>query len=324
VTSAGAKRVAYASPFVPPEWIAAHGLEPIRIWPSTDTGAARAGVCPYAWGWVQAVVQQSGWAGVVVTATCDQMRRSADALALASGHAVCLLHIPCRAESPSSADYFGTELQRLGRTLVDWGGQAPTQDRLRRIMETYNQRRNTLRALRGQVCASDFCRAAQGRQTITAPQQTVNREGACPLGLVGSPLTWDALSMLDAIEAAGARLVFDGTENGEGGLCAPFDRDRLDEAPFAELIQAYFNSILHIGRRPNTDFFTWLQRQLTEERIAGLIVHRHPWCDLWHAELPRLRARSGLPVLDLETTGQEPGQQMRQVTRIQAFMETLS
>jgi benzoyl-CoA reductase/2-hydroxyglutaryl-CoA dehydratase subunit BcrC/BadD/HgdB len=57
--------VAYASPFVPPEWIAAHGLEPIRIWPSTDTGAARAGVCAYAWGWVQAVVQESGWAGVV-------------------------------------------------------------------------------------------------------------------------------------------------------------------------------------------------------------------------------------------------------------------
>ena len=36
------KRILYASPFVPAEWIAAHGLEPFRLFPASPAGAAAA------------------------------------------------------------------------------------------------------------------------------------------------------------------------------------------------------------------------------------------------------------------------------------------
>lgn len=317
-----ARRVAYASPFVPPEWIASHELEPVRIWPAAATRGARAGICPYAWGWVEEVLQQPAWAGVVVTATCDQMRRSADAIAQRSDHACCLLHIPCKAPAP--VDFFGAELQRLSRALVAWGGHAPTPDRLRETMGQYDQSRRVLRTLRGQLSARDFCHAYHSQPAVNSGPQNESKDPPYRLGLVGSPLTWNALSLLDTLEDAGAGLVFDATHNGEGGLCAPFDQDRLSTDPFAELARAYWDSIQHIGRRPNTDFFAWLQQQLATFHLHGLIVHRQPWCDLWHAELPRLRALSPIPLLDLESSGMEPGQQARLVTRIQAFVETLS
>lgn len=317
------RRVAYASPFVPPEWIASHTLEPKRIWPSATRRAARAGICPYAGGWVEDVLQQSTWAGVVVTATCDQMRRSADAIAQLSDHALCLLHVPCRA-SPTSVDSFGAELQRLGRILVEWGGRAPTPERLRATMEQFDQQRRALRALRGQLSAGDLCHAYRSQTTVGHGQPHESTSQPYRLGLVGSPLTWNSLSLLEALQDAGAGLVFDATENGEGGLCAPFDRDRLSTAPFAELVQVYYESIHAINRRPNTAFYAWLQQQLATSDLHGLIVHRQPWCDLWHAELPHLRDLSPVPVLDLESCGMESGQEARLVTRIQAFVETLS
>ncbi len=324
MTGYRARRVAYASPFVPPEWIASHALDPVRIWPSAASRGARAGICPYAWGWVEDVLQQPSWAGVVVTATCDQMRRSADAIAQLSDHALCLLHVPCKVSSSASVDYFGAELQRLGRVLVDWGGQAPTPDRLRDTMGQYDQQRRVLRTLRGQRSARDLCHAYRSQGTVPCAPPGETKSRPYRLGLVGSPLTWNALSLLEALEDADASLVFDATENGEGGLCAPFDRDRLSKTPFAELVQVYYESIHAINRRPNTAYFDWLQQQLATSRLHGLIVHRQPWCDLWHAELPRLRSLSPVPVLDLESSGMTSGREARLVTRIQAFVETLS
>jgi benzoyl-CoA reductase/2-hydroxyglutaryl-CoA dehydratase subunit BcrC/BadD/HgdB len=46
----------------------------------------------------------------------------------------------------------------------------------------------------------------------------------------------------------------------------------------------------------------------------------HPWCDLWRAELPRIREASPVPVLhvDLAGGGRAEG---AWTTRIQAFLE---
>ena len=50
------KRVLYRSPFIPAEWIAAHGFEPVRLIPSsasTDGPVPDAeGVCPFMRGFI--------------------------------------------------------------------------------------------------------------------------------------------------------------------------------------------------------------------------------------------------------------------------------
>ena len=67
----------------------------------------------------------------------------------------------------------------------------------------------------------------------------------------------------------------------------------------------------------------WLEKEITNTAVRGLIVHRQLWCDLWHAEVPRIKQNTGLPVLDLETGSTSSGSEERQRTRIQAFLETL-
>jgi hypothetical protein len=54
----------------------------------------------------------------------------------------------------------------------------------------------------------------------------------------------------------------------------------------------------------------------------GVIVWRYVWCDMWAASAARLREATGLPVLDLDVSGDESGL-ARTAGRIQAFMEVL-
>ena len=57
------RTIAYSCPFVPPEWIAAHGLRPRRIMPRSAGGASfvevSGGRCAYAQAFIQEVVTDS-------------------------------------------------------------------------------------------------------------------------------------------------------------------------------------------------------------------------------------------------------------------------
>ncbi len=72
------RTIAYCSPLVPVEWIAAHGLRP--QWLSLRAGADRPsvagtrGVCPYAGAVVDAALSGIDDAALVLTTVCDQMR----------------------------------------------------------------------------------------------------------------------------------------------------------------------------------------------------------------------------------------------------------
>lgn len=73
--------VAYSSPFVPAEWIAAHGAQPVwlhRLMKNRRPGMlARRGGCYYADALVTRVLSESDVAAVVMTTRCDQMRYAA-------------------------------------------------------------------------------------------------------------------------------------------------------------------------------------------------------------------------------------------------------
>jgi benzoyl-CoA reductase/2-hydroxyglutaryl-CoA dehydratase subunit BcrC/BadD/HgdB len=90
-----------------------------------------------------------------------------------------------------------------------------------------------------------------------------------------------------------------------------------------ELASAYFGGIQDASRRPNSGLYKWLKRKLTDRGVRGIIFHRYVWCDMWHAELQRLKDWTGLPVLDIDTTGDNETRRHRTENRIHAFLETL-
>jgi benzoyl-CoA reductase/2-hydroxyglutaryl-CoA dehydratase subunit BcrC/BadD/HgdB len=130
------------------------------------------------------------------------------------------------------------------------------------------------------------------------------------------------LKILDLIEQAGGRVVLDATEGGERTLPDVFDRRRLAGDPLGELARAYFGTIPDVFRRPNDSLFDWLDEAVSQRRARGLLFHRYVWCDVWHAELSRVKQRSAVPVLEIDECDDDASLS-RTGGRIEAFLELL-
>jgi hypothetical protein len=57
--------------------------------------------------------------------------------------------------------------------------------------------------------------------------------------------------------------------------------------------------------------------------VRGLIIWRYVWCDIWHAEVHRLKHWSPVPVLDLDASDGDEGSLSRTAGRLEAFLEML-
>jgi benzoyl-CoA reductase/2-hydroxyglutaryl-CoA dehydratase subunit BcrC/BadD/HgdB len=102
----------------------------------------------------------------------------------------------------------------------------------------------------------------------------------------------------------------------------PIDPRRTSENPLLELARAYFGSVPHAMRRPDSMLHDYLARELAARKVRGVLLHRQLWCDLWHGQLPRIRQAAALPVLDIDVAD-EDADFGRQAGRIQAFLEML-
>lgn len=294
--------VAYASPFVPAPWIAAHGLTPLRLVPKHAAApsqlAGTRGLCAYAGEVVDAAMSDRGLAALVLATGCDQMRYAAALLELRARLPLFLLNIPSTWQTETSRHIYAEELRRLGEFLVRIGGTTPSQETLAEKMLEDEQRRSA------------------------ASLASEKNPPCVPLALLGGPVLQEEDAILLAIERAGGRIVLDGTEFGARTQPRRFDRDRLLREPFQELVDAYF-SIPDPSRRPNTAFYAWLQCEVRVRRVRAILLRRYVWCDLWHAELHRLREATGLPVLDLDASHDDRSALARHVGRVEAFLEML-
>ena len=121
-------RIAYTSPFVPPEWISAHGLRPAWLPAHCDGArsaeALREGVCPFAGAVLGGLPNGLEAAALVLTTTCDQMRRAADIVGR-DAPPVFLFNVPATWQTAVSRQLYCDELERLGRFLVRAGGVSP-------------------------------------------------------------------------------------------------------------------------------------------------------------------------------------------------------
>ena len=143
-------QIAYSSPFIPPEWIAAHGLQPVwHRWPGAR--AFHAGQCAAACVPMPAdcCAAEAGLsaAAIVMATTCDQMRRLA-AEVEAHGRVPCfLLNVPATWQTAAARDLYRREIERLGRFLERIGGQARSAARLTQVMLDYDRARASVRTV---------------------------------------------------------------------------------------------------------------------------------------------------------------------------------
>jgi len=342
------KTIIYTCPYVPAEWIAAHGLHANRLLLGrVDSGfsPARAeGVCPYVRSFIGEVMNNKGADGVVVTTVCDQMRRAFDIIVRHCDIPVFLMNVPSTWQTLAAQKLYVDELKRLSGFLVGLGGKSPSKDTLAQTMLDYDDTRTSVRLAREHLSARRFAEAiaaggsfkgeafGDGSSGSGHPQPIRQAQGSAaleaatlrvPLAIVGGPLMRADLDLFDMIEQSGGRVVLDATETGERGMCPKFDRRRLREDPLPELAHAYFAGIPDASRRPNNELYRWLKRELADRAVRGIIFRRYVWCDLWHAELGRLKDWSDLPVLDIDSAGDNAMDLPRIQNRIRAFLEML-
>lgn len=264
---------------------------------------------------------------MVFATTCDPMRRGVEIGADESIPRF-LFHVPATWQTPEAHGLYRSELKRLGKFLERLGGRAPSPAELAEQMERFEAGREILLGRRetrsSRAHAEEMDRFhATGEVPSAAPASSRSPE-AIPLMLLGSPLRADDLHLLDLVDhRAGGWVAVDATESGEREWPRRFDRRRMKEDPFDELADAYFSHIPAIFRRPNSRFFEWLAEARKQTPARGIVFVTHPWCDLWRAELPRIRAASDLPVLSVSLAG-EGSADGSWTTRIQAFLEMLA
>jgi len=292
--------IVYRSAFVPPEWIAAFGLDPLRLTPHTGSrqGAGAlfgAGVCPFMRAFVSQAPGVPDARAIVMSTTCDQMRRGAEIAAAESDLPLFLLNMPATC-SAATRQYYRDELVRLGRFLETVGGEWPDDGRLAATMRGYER---SGAAIPGAASPSGV-----------------------PIAVIGGPLLKEDDALFGLVERAGGQVVLNGLDGGERTMPRPFDPQRLDADPLGELVDAYFGAIPDAFRRPDGALHEWLREEVAERGARGVILVRYVWCDIWHGEAVRMKEQLPVPVLDLDLDDEAPA--VRYATRIEAFMEMLA
>ncbi|MGE5293200.1 MAG: 2-hydroxyacyl-CoA dehydratase [Solirubrobacterales bacterium] len=294
------KTIVYTCPYVPAEWIAAHGFEPRRLIPLPTDGESVAprveGLCPYARAFVNDAAAENNAAGIVVTTLCDQMRRAYDLLARGTTTPAFLLNVPKTWLTVAAQRMYLDELKRLGRFLVRLGGRTPSHE--------------------------DLTKAMIEHVAWAVPTDSPTHLEGVPIAVVGGPLMQRDRILFDLIEESGGHVVLDATETGSRGRHRLFDRRRVVEDPLTELADAYFG-IPDASRRPNSELYAWLKEELAQAGARGIVFHHYVWCDAWRAELARVKEWAGLPVLGLDSDGHDETNVARLRTRIRAFLEML-
>ena len=324
------KTIIYTCPYVPAEWIAAHGFCPSRIIPKAAGNpiVPMEGVCPYVQAFVNQVTTSREATAVVMTTVCDQMRRAFDIVTSSCKLPGFLMNIPSTWQHVGAQKLYLEELKRFGRFLVTLGGKTPSNKFLTEIMLEYNNARSSILAMRKYLTSSQYSQTIatfnrDGKEAVswTLPKDKPPMAGTS-LAIIGGPLLEESFSLFDEIENYGGRIVLDATETGERGICGHFDMDKHQDDPLRELADTYF-CIPDVFRRPNNRLYDWLKEQLANREVRGIILWRYMWCDMWHAEVHRLKKWTELPVLDIDVNANEKGLSVRTHLRIQAFVEML-
>lgn len=333
------------SPWIPSEWVRAHGFTPRGIsslpdgklgnWPLSE------GICAFAESAVRFSSAPSDTA-VIFATSCDQLRRGFDFACENAGTHQFSFNLPSVWQSETARHLFRCEVERLGAFLTNLGGNRPDPHSFFQLLQESNIFRKRLLDSATTSAPRDFARAItqfHNEGTFSPIQEYSVRpssrseqpkgwttydgemEEKIPLALIGGPFLASHWKWLDRIEAAGGVISLNATETGERSVLTPFHIESPSTV-FEDFINGYFENIVDTFQRPNTRLYSWLAPRLKSRSIQGIILWHYTGCDLWRAEAQSLREAFKLPVLLLEAT-EQVGMAPRELTRLQAFLETL-
>ncbi len=324
-----------SSPWVPAEWIKAHGLDPRGIGgvPGLKLEAYAAGVCPFAQGVVDSAATNRNCA-FVFTTHCDQLRRGFDVASPANEPRTFLFNLPATWQGSAAPVLFASELARLSKFLMQLGGIAPSVEILQEWSKRYHARRWQLLEAAGQF--HDRCYAGMvyhfqsdgpgvGTNCLPGPRmvphpQRFDLRRRVPLAVIGGPLPSSQWPVLDLVEQAGGSVVLNATDDGERGLnVGNWEGDFSDLPSFAS---AHLARCVDVWQRPNSRLYAWLQERLGPRGVRGIVLWYYPGCDLWRGEAQSLREAFKLPVLAVEG-GDLQSLAPRIQGRIEALLESL-
>jgi len=254
-----------------------------------------------------------------------------------------LLNVPSTWQTAAVHDLYRAELERLGRFLVELDGHSPDKADLARVMLAYDHARlavhkdvagvsarqfaTVLAELHGPLAAVPEAAIVEQESNVHSRRRTAAGRSAAgagvPLAILGGPLLEADYAFFDLVERCGGRVALDATEGGERTMPRRFDPARAASDPVQELADAYFDTIPDAFRRPNSGLYEWLARELPARDVRGIIFRRFAWCDLWHAELQRLKQWTPLPVLEIDAGPDDAAAPNRVEGRIEAFLEML-
>jgi benzoyl-CoA reductase/2-hydroxyglutaryl-CoA dehydratase subunit BcrC/BadD/HgdB len=348
------------SPWVPPEWIKAHGLVPRGIWCAPgfafDTSPLTAGVCAFAQATVRLAQSQIASA-FVFTSNCDQLRRGFD-VATGNFGRVFLFNLPATWQTPVGQRMYLAEMERLGAFLVRLGGCTPSADEVLAFCGQYRQSRGRLLESAQSTTGRSYAEAVarfhwDGSASPAEPvpfriqdfplsernlaQWEKGTGGSSdrniPLALVGGPLPRPHWGLLDLIEHCGGKVVLNATEAGERSLPTPTagaSSGQMTESSHADpvrsvltiLAREFIEGCVEVFQRPNTRLYSWLATRLKARRVRGIMLWHYVGCDLWRAEAQSLREAFGLPLLALDAN-EAAADSLAYIGRVQAFLEGL-
>lgn len=323
-------QVFLTSPWVPPEWIKAHGLEPRGIWSAKDFSfealPLSAGVCAFAEAAVRFAEAHSESA-TVFTTHCDQLRRGFDAIAGPARTRAFLFNLPSTRQTPAARRLYASELERLGGFLVRLGGQSPRAEALANLLDQYTRARTRLLEAAPSATALQFAEAVAefhwSGPAATPPDLGLGTlDHGIPVALIGGPLPRARWGLLEFIKRCGGRVVLNGTEAGERSLLETPSRSLTRADPLEMLTETYIGGCADVFQRPNTSLYSWLKERLAARHVRGILLWHYVGCDLWRAEAQSLREAFGLPVLLLDAD-ESPADSPRNAGRVQAFLEGL-
>ena len=321
------REVLITTPWVPAEWIAAHGLVPRGLFAASQPheAALAAGICPYAQS-TGSMAHTLPDAAIVFTTTCDQLRRSFDLQSSAEPAKSFLLNVPAIPQSSTGRKMFRAELERLGRFLITMGGTTPTATALTARLRDYDQKRRQLCEAAREMNAREYAAVVANfhwtGEIVLPLSPKPKPPNAIPIAIVGGPLDGSHGDILGWIEKAGGHVVLNATETGERSLLPRLSAEGWETGPLGALVSAYLDHYVDVFQRPNTWLYNWLRQQLRERLVRGIVLWHFSSCDLWQAQAQSLKESFGLPLLTLEADG-DPGCAAREAGRLQAFLEML-
>lgn len=328
--------------YTPEELVLAHGLVPARIGGCQEhppqTPLLPSNLCPY----VRSVLDEAGkgtargLAAVSLVASCDAMRRLADAWKRSfPGIPVHVIDSPRRRDRAAHA-YLASQYRSFLDFLSRVSGREAGEAEIRNAVALVNNKRRLLARLSELrkedppgISGSEFFRAVSASFRIHPAtflreygHQAPRRAGRGPRLIVTGSIV-ESEGFFGAVEEAGANVVAEDICTGLRGIAGEVAED-------GSLLENLASR--YLGRSPCSRMsgaelrISSLLALVREYRAQGVIFHCLKFCDQYQYDYPLVRRRleeSGIPVLRIETDYQERSRGQL-ATRIEAFVEVLT